>query len=114
MAGIANIVSTNLLLQLLLLSGLISLGGCTFISQLFNGVIGYVIYGKFVFAAQAMRTFSRPARYLILMISLWLLNWTGIYMLQAVNVSKNAGGILMIFPLAAYSYILQRKWVFKA
>ena len=112
-AGLANIFLTNLLLQLLLFSGLISIGGCTLISQLFNGIVGYMIYGKFVFASQALRTFSKPVRYLGLMTSLWLLNWTGIYVLQGLNVSKNAGGLLMIIPLAAYSYTLQRRWVFK-
>ena len=112
-AGLANIFLTNLLLQLLLFSGLISIGGCTLISQLFNGMVGYMIYGKFVFASQALRTFSNPVRYLGLMTSLWLLNWTGIYVLQGLNVSKNAGGLLMIIPLAAYSYTLQRRWVFK-
>ena len=112
-AGLANIFLTNLLLQLLLFSGLISIGGCTLISQLFNGMVGYMIYGKFVFASQALRTFSKPVRYLGLMTSLWLLNWTGIYVLQGLNVSKNAGGLLMIIPLAAYSYTLQRRWVFK-
>ena len=112
-AGLANIFLTNLLLQLLLFSGLISIGGCTLISQLFNGMVGYMIYGKFVFASQALRTFSKPVRYLGLMTSLWLLNWTGIYVLQGLNVSKNAGGLLMIIPLAAYSYTLQSRWVFK-
>ena len=112
-AGLANIFLTNLLLQLLLFSGSISLGGCTFISQLFNGIFGYMIYGKFVFASQAMRTFSKPVRYLALMTSFWLLNWTGIYVLQGLNVSKNIGGLLMIIPLAAYSYSLQRRWIFK-
>ena len=112
-AGVVNIFSTNLLLQLLLFSGLISLGSCTFISQLFNGMFGYMIYGKFVFASQALRTFSKPVRYLVLMTSLWLLNWMGIYVLQGFSISKNAGGLLMIIPLAAYSYSLQRRWVFK-
>lgn len=112
-AGVANIFLTNLLLQLLLFSGLISIGGSTLISQLFNGMVGYMIYGKFVFASQALRTFSKPVRYLGLMTSLWLLNWTGIYVLQGLNVSKNAGGLLMIIPLAVYSYTLQRRWVFK-
>ena len=112
-AGLANIFLTNLLLQLLLFSGLISIGGCTLISQLFNGMVGYMIYGKFVFASQALRTFSKPVKYLGLMTSLWLLNWTGICVLQGLNVSKNAGGLLMIIPLAVYSYTLQRRWVFK-
>ena len=112
-AGLLNIFLTNLLLQVLLFSGFISLGGCTLISQLFNGMVGYIIYGKFVFAAQTLRTLSRPVRYLALMTSLWLFNWTGIYLLQGLNVSKNAGGLLMIIPLAAYSYSLQRRWVFK-
>ena len=112
-AGLVNIFLTNLLLQILLYSGLISIGVCTLISQLFNGMVGYVIYGKFVFAAQELRTFSKPVRYFVLMMSLWLLNWTGIYVLQGFNVSKNAGGLLMIIPLAGYSYSLQRRWVFK-
>ena len=111
-AGLLNIFLTNLLLQALLFSGFISLGACTLISQLFNGMAGYMIYGKFVFASQALRTFSKPVRYLGLMTSLWLLNWTGIYVLQGFNLSKNAGGLLMIIPLAAYSYTLQRRWVF--
>ena len=112
-AGVANIFLTNLLLQLLLFSGLISIGGCTLISQIFNGMIGYIIYGKFVFASQALLTFSKSVRYFVLMTSLWLLNWTGIYALQSFNIGKNTGGLLMIIPLAAYSYSLQRRWVFK-
>ena len=114
LAGAANIFLTNLLLQLLLFSNFFSLGACTFASQLFNGLIGYMIYGKFVFAAQGMRTLSLPGRYLALMMSLWWLNWIGIGLLQLIHISKNVGGILMIVPLAAYSYVLQRKWVFKA
>ena len=112
-AGVANIFLTNLLLQLLLFSGLISIGGCTLISQIFNGMIGYIIYGKFVFASQALLTFSKSVRYFVLMTSLWLLNWTGIYALQSFNIGKNTGGLLMIIPLAAYSFTLQRRWVFK-
>ena len=70
------------------------------------GIVGYMIYGKFVFASQALRTLSRPVRYLVLITSLWLFNWTGIYLLQDLNVSKNVGGLLMIIPAVITFWVM--------
>ena len=113
LAGVTNVGLTNALLQLLLVSPVISVGLATLISQFFNGLIGFAIYGKVVFNAKGMRSGFSGLRYLALMGLIWLCNWTGIELLKAANLSANASGLLMIAPLAGVSYITQKNWVFK-
>ena len=109
----ANVGLSNALLQLLLVSPVISVGLATLLSQFFNGIFGFAIYGKIVFNAHGMHTDCSGLRYLALMGLLWLCNWAGIELLKAANVSANASGLLMIAPLAGISYITQKNWVFR-
>ena len=113
LAGVANVGLTNALLQLLLVSPVISVGLATLLSQFFNGIFGFAIYGKIVFNSQGMRSGFSGLRYLALMGLMWICNWTGIELLKAANLSANASGLLMIAPLAGISYIIQRNWVFR-
>ena len=48
-----NVGLTNALLQLLLESPVISVGWATLLSQVFNGIFGFAIYGKIVFMPKA-------------------------------------------------------------
>ena len=113
LAGVTNVGLTNALLQLLLLSPVISVGLSTLLSQFFNGIFGFAIYGKVVFNAQGMRSGFSGLRYLALMGLMWLCNWTGIELLKAANFSASASGLLMIAPLAGISYFTQKNWVFR-
>ena len=113
LAGVANVGLTNALLQLLLVSPVVSVGLATLLSQLFNGIFGFAIYGKIVFNVRGMRSDCSGLRYLALMGLMWLCNWTGIELLKTANFSANASGLLMIAPLAGISYIIQKNWVFR-
>ena len=113
LAGVANIGLTNTLLQLLLISPVISVGLATLLSQLFNGIFGFSIYGKIVFNAGSMRSGLSGFRYLGLMGLIWVCNWAGIELLKTANLSANASGLLMIAPLAGISYVIQKNWVFR-
>ena len=108
----ANVGLTNALLQLLLASPILGIGLATFLSQFFNGIFGFAIYGKIVFNAKGMRSSCSGLRYLALMGLMWLCNWTGIELLKAANFSASASGLLMIAPLAGISYLIQKNWVF--
>ena len=109
----ANVGLTNALLQLLLVSPVISVGLATMMSQFLNGIFGFAIYGKVVFNSQGMRSGFCGLRYLALMGLMWLCNWTGIELLKAANFSASASGLFMIAPLAGISYITQKNWVFR-
>ena len=92
---------------------MVGVGLATLLSQLFNGIFGFAIYGKIVFNAQGMRSDGSGMRYLALMGLMWLCNWTGIELLKAANFSASASGLLMIGPLAVISYVIQKTWVFR-
>ena len=111
-AGITNVATTNTLLQLLLLNPLLNIGMATLLSQLFNGVFGVTIYGKIVFNAKGIRSGFYGLRYFALMGLMWMCNWTGIELLKTASISANASGLVMIAPLAAISYTIQKNWVF--
>ena len=113
LAGVANVGLTNALLQLLLVSPVVSVGLATLLSQFFNGIFGFAIYGKIVFNVRGMRSDCSGLRYLALMGLMWLCNWFGIELLKAANFSASASGLLMIAPLAGISYIIQKNWVFR-
>jgi len=112
-AGLANVGLTNALLQLLLVSPVVGVGLATFLSQFFNAIFGFAVYGKIVFNAKGMRTGFSGLRYLALMALIWLCNWAGIDLLKIANFSANISGLLMIAPLAGMSYVIQKTWVFR-
>ena len=105
-AGATNVGLTNAVLQLLLVSAVVSVGVATLISQVFNAIFGFAIYGKVVFNVKGMRSGFHSLRYIALMSLMWLCNWTGIEMLKTANLTANASGALMIVPLAGISYFI--------
>lgn len=112
-AGVINILLTNLLLQLLLASNALTIGTSTLISQLFNGILGYSLYGKFVFAAIRMTRLQTILRYATMMTIIWFANSLGITLAERVAIGKNLGALAMIPVLAAGSYAMQKIWVFE-
>lgn len=112
-AGIINVVLTNLVLQVLLISSLVSVAAATLISQAINSCLGYAIYGKMVFKAQGLRHHRPLLRYAVLMIAMWVLNATGIAGGEALGINKNLAAAALIPCLAVLSYIVQKYWVFR-
>jgi putative flippase GtrA len=115
-AGVINLLASNLLLQLLLASHSFSIGVATLMAQLFNGSFGYVVYGRWVFQAQTLRRWQPSLLYGVLMVLLWSLNTMGISGLSTagIGLNRNLAALLMIVPLAAISYSLQKHLVFRA
>ena len=114
-AGIINIVGTNILLQLLLSSHSISLSIATLASQVFNGFAGFLLYGKWVFRHQNLSQWQKPASYFTLMIILWTINTLSIYVLNRTSIvpNRNMAALAMVAPLAMISYSVQKVLVFK-
>ena len=108
--GIFNMFLTNIILQILLFLGSTFLA--TAISQIFNFIIGYYLYGKKVFKVNKLDKFFFK-KYLLLALTLWMLNFGLIQSLFYFGVNKNITALLLIPFLALFSYFCQNKFVFK-
>ena len=108
--GIFNMFLTNIILQILLFLGSTFLA--TSISQIFNFIIGYYLYGKKVFKVNKLNKFFLK-KYLLLALTLWMLNFGLIQSLFYFGVNKNITALLLIPFLALFSYYCQNKFVFK-
>tara|TARA_S200000501_G_scaffold366418_1_gene401135 strand:+ start:1084 stop:1500 length:417 start_codon:yes stop_codon:yes gene_type:complete len=113
LAGIINALLTNITLQALLLFNFIPILISTLISQFINMTIGYLIYGKFIFKIKQYKKITFIARYTILMLIIWLLNFIVIEAGFNLGISSNLIAFLMIPMLAIVSFIFQKYWVFK-
>ena len=108
--GIFNMFLTNISLQILLF--LVSTLLATIISQIFNFIIGYYFYGKKVFKVNKLDKFFFK-KYLLLALTLWMLNFGLIQYFFYFGVNKNISALLLIPFLALFSYYCQNKFVFK-
>ena len=108
--GILNMFLTNIILQILLF--LVSTLLATIISQIFNFIIGYYFYGKKVFKVNKLDKFFFK-KYLLLALTLWILNFGLIQSFFFFGVNKNITALLLIPFLALFSYYCQNKFVFK-
>lgn len=113
LVGVANVLFTNLLLQFLIYFTPSLLLLSTFLSQLFNSVLGYFAYGKFVFGSFDARSKKSIFGYIGLMVSIWILNSVGIRIGLIIGLSQSIAAIAMIPVLAIYSYTIQKNFVFK-
>jgi len=114
LAGVANVLLTNLVLQLLLASSAVSVAVATMISQGLNTLLGYLIYGKMVFRSTGLRNHKPILKYLCLMLGVWALNTAGITVgASRLGLSKGIAAASMIPPMAVLSYSLQKIWVFR-
>jgi hypothetical protein len=108
--GVLNVLATNLVLQGLLL--VMATGLATFLSQLLNVALGFVLYGKRVFRVDRLQKRSALA-YALTALGLWWCNWAGIGYLARWGLSRNVAALLLIPVLAALSYTVQKLVVFR-
>ena len=108
--GALNVLATNLVLQGLLL--VLGTGLATFLSQLLNVGLGFVLYGKRVFRVERLQKRSALS-YALMALGLWWCNWAGITLLASWGLSRNLAALLLIPVLAALSYTVQKLVVFR-
>ena len=108
--GALNVLVTNLVLQGLLL--VLGTGLATFLSQLLNVGLGFVLYGKRVFRVERLQQRSALS-YALMALGLWWCNWAGISLLAGWGLSRNLAALLLIPVLAALSYTVQKLVVFR-
>ena len=108
--GALNVLATNLVLQGLLL--VLATGLATFLSQLLNVGLGFVLYGKRVFRVERLQKRSALS-YALMALGLWWCNWAGISLLAGWGLSRNLAALLLIPVLAALSYTVQKLVVFR-
>lgn len=109
--GLINIFFTNLILQISLLHLPIWLS--TFLSQIINLLLGFYLYGKFVFKKNT-KSLKKFFKYLIIAIFSWIINTSLIYILsKLIGYSENLAAIIVIPILAIYSFLAQKYFVFK-
>ena len=108
--GALNVLATNVVLQGLLL--VVGTGLATFLSQLLNVGLGFVLYGKRVFQVERLQKRSALS-YAVMALCLWWCNWAGISVLAGWGISRNMAALLLIPVLAALSYTVQKLVVFR-
>ena len=113
LAGLINVLITNIFLQIFLFSNLFNITISTFLSQFINMSLGYVIYSKFIFNVQKIIKFNFLIKYLLLMLFLWLGNNYGIKFISTLGISNNLSAFFLVPVLAIISFIIQKLWVFK-
>ena len=108
--GALNVLATNVVLQGLLL--VMGTGLATFLSQLLNVGLGFVLYGKRVFRVERLQKRSALS-YALMALCLWWCNWAGISVLACWGLSRNLAALLLIPVLAVLSYTIQKLVVFR-
>ena len=109
--GVVNVILTNIFLQLLLL--IIPPIYATLASQIFNLIFGFYFYGKKVFRVNSF-TKKQLLKYFFLSTIVWNLNWISIEQISSTGLSKNIASLIMIIPLAIFSYIFQKYLIFRS
>jgi hypothetical protein len=109
--GAVNVLLTNLVLQALLVA-LHHIGLATFLSQLFNVSLGFVLYGKRVFRVERLQK-RAAGKYALFAMVMWCLNWSGISALVVLGMQRNLAALFLIPLLAPISYTIQRLLVFR-
>ena len=108
--GALNVLATNVALQGLLL--VMGTGLATFLSQLLNVGLGFVLYGKRVFRVERLQKRSAFS-YALMALFLWWCNWASIDWLADLGLSRNLAALMLIPVLAALSYAVQKLVIFR-
>ena len=108
--GALNVLATNVVLQGLLL--VMGTGLATFLSQLLNVGLGFVLYGKRVFRVERLQKRSALS-YALMALFLWWCNWAGIDWLAGLGLTRNLAALMLIPVLAALSYAVQKLVIFR-
>ena len=113
LAGLLNVLITNIFLQIFLFTNLFNITVSTFLSQLINMVLGYIIYSKFIFNVDKIIKFNFLKKYFLLMLFLWIVNNYGIKFGSILGISNNLSAFFLVPILAIVSFIIQKLWVFR-
>ena len=109
--GFCNFLITNLILQFFLIFTPVLIS--TFIGQLANLVLGYIFFGKFIFKAN-IEDKKYILKYSLLALFSWQINsFCIIFLLNFYSLGKNISALIMIIPLASFSFILQKYFIFR-
>lgn len=108
-----NLLISNLILQILLLIKLIPVIFSTLIFILINTVLGFILFGRYLFNKKDIFKKSYMTKYLLLLIFSWLTLSFGIFLGSKLNFSANLTSIFLIPPIGFNSYLIQKYWVFK-
>ena len=109
--GLINILITNIFLQIIIL--LLPLWISTFLSQMFNMILGFFIYANLVFklGEKNLKVFIK---YFLFSIFIWNFNAFLISILNFhLNIDIRISAILTIPLLAILSFYIQKKVIFK-
>ena len=109
--GFCNFLITNLILQLFLIFSPVFFA--TFVGQLVNLILGYILFGRFIFRAN-IKNKKYILKYSLLALFSWQINsFSIIFLLNFYSLGKNIAALIMIIPLAIFSYTLQKYFVFR-
>ena len=108
-----NLLISNLILQILLLMKLLPVIFSTLIFILFNTVLGFILFGKYLFNKKDIFKKTYIIKYLLLLLFSWLTLSFGIFLGSRFYISANLTSIFLIPPIALNSYLIQKNWVFK-
>ena len=111
MLGFFNFLITNLILQLFLIFSPVVIA--TFIGQLVNLVLGYILFGRFIFK-ENLKNKKYILKYCLVAFFSWQINrFCIIFLFNFYSLGINIAALIMIIPLATFSYILQKYYVFR-
>ena len=109
--GALNFLITNLVLQLLLLLNNVWLA--TFLSQITNFLIGFKLYGKYVFKVKKLKGHIFR-KYLLFAFFAFILNSKLIiYISTSYSISKNLASAIILPFLTLLSFLTQKFLIFK-
>ncbi len=109
--GLINTLITNIFLQIIIL--ILPLWISTFLSQMFNVILGFFIYSNLVFKFRR-KLLENFLKYFLFSIFTWNLNAFLILKINYhLNINIRASAILTIPLLAILSFYFQKKIIFK-
>jgi len=109
--GVINTLITNIFLQIIIL--LLPLWISTFLSQIFNVILGFFIYSNLVFKLKR-KPLENFVKYFLFSIFIWNLNaFLILKMNYHLNINIRISAILTIPLLAILSFYFQKKIIFK-
>jgi putative flippase GtrA len=109
--GVINTLITNIFLQIIIL--LLPLWISTFLSQIFNVILGFFIYSNLVFKLKR-KPLENFVKYFLFSIFTWNLNaFLILKMNYHLNINIRISAILTIPLLAILSFYFQKKIIFK-
>jgi len=109
--GLINFLITNLILQISLF--FLPIWISTLISQSTNYLLGFNLYGKFVFKKSILNK-TIALKYILISIFSWIINTLFIYLIFKFSSFNEGLAAIMVIPIIViYSFLAQKYYVFK-